>query len=510
MSRVLAFLPNSFTTNFTVVLDEIQNEIKKGNDLFIIGCEGSINHCEMNLSGSQFICDSCTHCLKHSLKFIYGSYKYYTLKDFNQKSTYKDYDKELNRISSMQELKKLQYENYEVGYAVASTYISETRNHNPFFSDKYRRFISKLLADSIYIYENSKIAIKKIKPSKIIIFNGRLHISRPVVSLAETFDIPVDILEVVGGNGVKPFEKVKFENYLPHSIENNTKLIIDNWDRGCNDKENKGKTFFENRKKGVAAGDKVYIENQLKGLLPQGFDKRKKNIAIFNSSEDEMAAIGKEWEWSFFGGNQLKAIEKILTIMTPYQDYIFYIRVHPNLKNIMYNYHTDYYLLESNYKNVRVIPADSKISTYALIDHCDKIITFGSSVGIEATYWGKPSILIGKSMYMNLDVTYNITDEKSLENLLIDESLTAKPLSNTLKYGYFIYGRQGESFEYFDPNPLIKKPTWLNANLFIYNINPKKKFTINALLNFFGFSMTRLLNHFVYNRNIPIDEKNDI
>ena len=145
----------------------------------------------------------------------------------------------------------------------------------------------------------------------------------------------------------------------------------------------------------------------------------------------------------FFGGNQIEAINKILTIMSPYKDYIFYIRVHPNLKNIMYKYHTDIYLLESKYKNVRVIPADSEISTYALLENCNKIITFGSTVGIEATYWGKPSILIGKSMYMNLDVTYNITDEKSLVNLLLEENLKAKPISNTLKYGYFIYGRRG-------------------------------------------------------------------
>ena len=63
-------------------------------------------------------------------------------------------------------IKKLKHEDYEVGYAVASTYISETRNLNPLFSDKYKSFISKLLADSIYIYESSKAAINEIKPNK--------------------------------------------------------------------------------------------------------------------------------------------------------------------------------------------------------------------------------------------------------------------------------------------------------------------------------------------------------
>ena len=39
MSRILVFLPNSFTANYVVVLDEIQSEINKGNEVLIIGCE---------------------------------------------------------------------------------------------------------------------------------------------------------------------------------------------------------------------------------------------------------------------------------------------------------------------------------------------------------------------------------------------------------------------------------------------------------------------------------------
>lgn len=507
MDKVLVFLPNSFTGNFAVVLDEIQSEINVGNEVYIIGCESSINFCEMNLSGSNFICKSCTHCLKHAIKYINGVFKYYPLKYFHDNDTFSSVnDNTLSDINSMEEFKTLIYDGYEIGYAVASTYISDTRNHNPRFSVKFKKFISNLYKDSIYIYEASKNAINVIKPDRIIIFNGRLHVSRPIVYLAESNNIHIDILEVIGGRGNKSIEKVKYENFLPHSIKNNTNLIVNYWEQGEFDKEEKGKAFFENRKKGIVAGDKVYTKDQQIGLLPDNFDKSKKNIAIFNSSEDEMAAIGKEWEWSFFGGNQLAAIDKILSLMTPYKDYFFYIRVHPNLKSIDYKYHTDYYLIENKYNNVKVIPADSEISSYAIIDSCDKVVTFGSSVGIEATYWEKPSILIGKSTYMYLDVTYNPKDESSLLELLLNDNLKPKSKFNTLKYGYFIYGRKGLKFNFFDPNNLNKPPTWLNTNLFLYNIDPNKKISINSLCNFLCFSTSRFLNHFVYNKNIPLEE----
>lgn len=506
MQKIIFFLPNSFTSNFITILDEIQRKINEGNEVTILGCEGTINHCEMNLSGSKFICQSCTHCLKHSLNLLKGNYSYYKLQFFKDNNPSTIVSSKLKNIKSINELKTLQYKGYEIGYAIASTYISETRNHSPLFSNQFKQFISYLYIDSSRIYDCCNNAIEKLNPDKIVIFNGRLHVSRPLVSLAAKFKIPIDILEVIGGRGNTPYEKVYFENFLPHNIENNTNLINSNWENGDINKDSKGKEFFEYRKKGITAGDKVYIADQTKGLMPENFDCHKENIAIFISSDDEMAAIGKEWEWNFMGGSQLKAINIILSLMEPYEDYYFYIRVHPNLKKITYKYHTDYYRLEGKYKNVTVISADSPISSYTLLDSCNKIVTFGSSIGIEATYWRKPSILVGKSTYMNLDVTYNPTDEDTLIKLLKNEDLIAKPFYNTLKYGYFINGRKGDKFNYFNPNNLIKKPSWLNTNALLFNINPQKKITINSIYNFISFSLTRFLNHYILSKNIPKEE----
>jgi hypothetical protein len=80
-----------------------------------------------------------------------------------------------------------------------------------------------------------------------------------------------------------------------------------------------------------------------------------------------------------------------------------------------------------------------------------KIITFGSTLGIEATFWGKPSINLGKSLYMNMDVTYNCKSHDETMNYIFNENL--KPLfvnDNVYKYGFYILN-YGEQYKYYQP-----------------------------------------------------------
>lgn len=103
------------------------------------------------------------------------------------------------------------------------------------------------------------------------------------------------------------------------------------------------------------------------------------------------------------------------------------MRVHPNLAGTQQSYLD---LLSSlNHSKFIVIPAESKISTYSLLFKCDKVITFGSSVGVEATYWGKPSILLGTCFYKHLDVAYMPETTDHLLELLESE---LQPIDNKL------------------------------------------------------------------------------
>ena len=77
-----------------------------------------------------------------------------------------------------------------------------------------------------------------------------------------------------------------------------------------------------------------------------------------------------------------------------------WIRVHPNLSGLS-NAQTARLdaLAARALPNVRVIAAESDVDSYALVDAAELVITFGSTIGIEAVYWGAPVMLLGRATY---------------------------------------------------------------------------------------------------------------
>jgi hypothetical protein len=191
-------------------------------------------------------------------------------------------------------------------------------------------------------------------------------------------------------------------------------------------------------------------------------DKNKINIVIYNSSEDEFAAIGDEWKNPIFV-DQHDEIASIVHSMRGNKRVHIYLRVHPNLKNVKYKQLDKIYSLHA--PNFTIIPPESPISSYALLEKASKVVTFGSTVGVEATYCGIPSILAGQSYYRNLDCTYNPNSHEELIEMLLAD-LPPKEKEGALKYGYF-FNTFGIPFRHFKPDGLFSgnfKGTVLKEN----------------------------------------------
>jgi capsule polysaccharide modification protein KpsS len=203
--------------------------------------------------------------------------------------------------------------------------------------------------------------------------------------------------------------------------------------------------------RGKEQGWVSFVKEQKKDLLPEGWSPLKHNIAIFNTSEDEYESIGPEWK-NYLYPTQAEGIKKILESFIADDKYHFYLRIHPNLKGLYNKQLTDAYALKQ-YNNLTIIDADSPVSTYTLMMTCGKTITFGSSTGIEATYWGKPSILLGKSFYYNLDVAFKPNNHEETIALIATD-LKHKNKSDTLKYGYY-FKTFGNKFRYYQPSGFL-------------------------------------------------------
>ena len=212
-------------------------------------------------------------------------------------------------------------------------------------------------------------------------------------------------------------------------------------------------------------------KNQSKGLLPGLWNADKRNFVIFNSSEDEFFSIGGQWDNYKIFDSQLDGICYLVESTRNNNAIHFYLRIHPNLKNIKYKYVTDITNRLKGFDNITVISGDSPVSTYTLIDNAEKCIVFGSSVGVEANYWNKPVILLGGSMYFNLDVAYYPSSLKDLD-LLVLQRLEPKSNIGALKFGLYVFGKRGTDFKYIDFSFTIYKifdKTFILNNYLSYN-----------------------------------------
>ena len=109
--------------------------------------------------------------------------------------------------------------------------------------------------------------------------------------------------------------------------------------------------------------------------------------------------------------------------------------------------------ISEEYPRAIIIDPDDPISSYTLMMHCELIISFGSTIGIEALYLEKPSILISRSFYEDLGGCIRPKSHGELIQLLITYA-ESKNLPEVdpgkeavYKYGYYMKFK-GESFLY--------------------------------------------------------------
>lgn len=418
---------------FTFEIDSIISDSKE-NEVTVLFCDGCVNRCNDNVFGLRLL---CSECKKRTLAVLDSIPNIKILKAsnfFDSDLKYKKYN-----YNSLGELNKIQYNGFEIGYGVSSYYISLTRNLNPDITPKLKKLLDVWLENSMkYADIANKVITKEF--DMVYVPNGRMFDAKPFQEAAFAKGIPV-ILGECATNMQGQYVRMNFNNVRVHSVEGNSRNINTFWNSSnipIDERRKIAASFFEKRSNAIKTNDKVYVKNQEKGLLPANWNEHKTNIAIFNSSEDEFAAIGGDYEIGNLFDSQLSGIKYVLE-NTKDPSIHFYLRIHPNLMNIKYKYHTDLYNLPEQYNNVTVIPGNSPVSSYTLMSSCDRVITFGSTMGIEAAYAGKPAMVLHTCFYSYLGVNFV---PKTLNEVVdfIYGKINFEPIrENVLKYSYYYF-----------------------------------------------------------------------
>jgi len=439
--KVFVFYVGTPTPIFETELELIRKHEKSGDNVRVLQCTGNLGNCFWNPEKRKITCAMCRSKFKHGWNVL-NSGNNVELKYFPpNKLTPEDLSVYFN---SVDDLKKYQYDNENIGLGVASRLVSLYRDHR-FDTHKYHSQVFRELNTSIQVYKALKQEFEEFKPDRVYVFNGRIATHLPAILLCKRMGIDYFAYEVAGA----PSSYMLRKNSTVHDFHATHKEMDELWSAGGTEREKTARLFFEQKRSGDDHEKAPsFTKHQVKGFLPKEFNKDKKNIAIFNGTIDEYAAI-EGCENQIYRPDETAGIRRILEAFESDDRYMFYLRVHPHMKDLpsTTSQLRDIHELSSRFSNLHVIWPEDIVDSYELMVACEKVITFGSTIGIEAAYWGKPSILAGRAMYENFDCIYVPKTHEELVKLLKDD-LARLNADSALKYG-FREMSHGIPFEYF-------------------------------------------------------------
>lgn len=438
MKKVLLFTLEMQGLQEASQLQAAAEHVAAGDKVLFVTCGKTMGTCNDNRKFNKLQCRFCKkRQLSRTKHYVIGLEAIHSIDDYMTTDIRQIANQVGFSFNTMDELKAIKYEGIEIGYAALSSYISYTRNIEADVAQgTVHDYIVDLLRMQVCIILIFQKIISEFLPDLIIFHNGRFAEYKPLLGLAKMMDIEFLCTEnLLSAEGIRCQDN--YLNGIPHNLIDRDRQIKWVWNQNNNLKEREkiARSFFENRRYAKFAGDTIYTQGQKLGTLPEGWDATKENIVIFNSSEDEFFAIGSDCGVTSLFKNQLTGIKTIIEHYQNDNTKHFFLRVHPHLKGLPFAYHQDLYKLK--YDNLTVIPADSVVSSYTLMDGANKVIVFGSTMGVESNYWQKPVVNLAYAMYNLMDVVYIPQSEDELWRLIDNKKLCPKNADNSLPYGYY-------------------------------------------------------------------------
>lgn len=146
-------------------------------------------------------------------------------------------------------------------------------------------------------------------------------------------------------------------------------------------------------------------------------NNNKKLIVFFHSSEDELITTNlAKSPWV----NQFTAIASLKEILNRNTDWKLIVRVHPNLSTKSKRERRKWNTFESEMSSpsVEFIPFDSPINSYDLISLASIVVTFGSTIGVEAVLAGKLSLLMSNAFHEPMNICRVVHNQEEIEMIM--------------------------------------------------------------------------------------------
>lgn len=103
--------------------------------------------------------------------------------------------------------------------------------------------------------------------------------------------------------------------------------------------------------------------------------------------------------------------------------------------------------------NVTVLPPDTDVNPYQLLDDLDVGIVWNSTLGLEMSYYGTPAVVVGQTHYRGLDFTVDpdsVEEYRELLEDIEDVSSDGEMRARARRYAYYLFYQKSIPFTYID------------------------------------------------------------
>lgn len=238
---------------------------------------------------------------------------------------------------------------------------------------------------------------------EVYIYNGRMVSYWPVRVAAQEFGVPFSVYEYPPF-GVEHYSLTP--NLIPHSRIEYARLAARHWEEKV--AEGDSEDWLATASKWLLARQRRELEGQqitLLGdalsrvkinLLPNSWARENFNIVFFPSSQYEFAGLP-----NYFGELNLCQADVIEDVARAFPASRVTIRMHPNQSFTDRNFLASIERI-ADLPAIEIVDPPSPVDSYRLAQEADVVVTFGSTMTIEASALGATVIEAGLPFYSEL------------------------------------------------------------------------------------------------------------
>jgi len=294
-----------------------------------------------------------------------------------------------------------------------------------------RRWIRRAVESYAWVYDQTRELIQRHDLQTILVFNGRFTHDRAAAAAAEALGVNVLYYDY---GGIETYFDVTLTDL--HDWDDLQERMLRMWEQWGDGRDEVAHAWFANRENRSEPGMDLFLSEQDPHHLPP-LPEGHQIVAFFSSSGDEIAEL--DLEWSRYFESQEGALRTLAAVVDEMPNTTLVVRTHPHMR-LKPQDDRDRWVaaVEAIGRNIHVAP-ESPTDSYALMRTADRVITYGSTSGIEAAYRGKPTATMGPAAYQLLGCVTPLATVDELRAWL-HESVATHP-ERALPYGLMMQRR---------------------------------------------------------------------